>query len=40
MIEQGLVSVGRAIMLFEQEREKAILERRNGSGGRGRDLLL
>jgi len=40
MIEQGLVSVGRAIMLFEQAREEAILERRNGSGGRGRDLLL
>jgi hypothetical protein len=40
MIEHGLMSVGRAIMLFEQEREKAILERRNGSGRRGRDFLL
>ena len=40
MIAQNLVDVDRAITLFEQERSKAVIERRLETGRQGRDLLL
>jgi hypothetical protein len=40
MIDQNLIAVDRAITWFEQERERAVIERRLETGRQGRDLLL
>ncbi len=40
MIDQNLIDVDQAITWFEQERSKAVIERRLETGRPGRDLLL
>ena len=40
MIDQNLIDVDQAIAWFEQERSKAVIERRLETGRQGRDWLL